>query len=277
MVRNHARIFLIALIVTVPGVAAGADDVHPLMSSKYWGNIGVYFSARDFDASAEGSIVGITRGFDFESSTGLDDRPNLFMAELGWQFTPKWGVALQYFESERSASKTLSESIEWRDLVFDVGVRIDASTSMEVTRLFFARRFRDDGPHSLRLGAGIHWLSMGASLAGEATLNDLSREFRRSVVKTEIPMPNVGAWYRYSPSKRWMFNFRADWLSASIDNYDGRIWNASAGVNFSPWDHFGLGLSYQFFQLSGSISEERWRGEVQTTFTGPFVYVSGYW
>ena len=277
MVRNHARNFLIALIVTVPGVAAGADDVHPLMSSKYWGNIGVYFSARDFDASAEGSIVGITRGFDFESSTGLDDRPDLFMAELGWQFTPKWGVALQYFESERSASKTLSESIEWRDLVFDVGVRIDASTSMEVTRLFFARRFRDDGPHSLRLGAGIHWLSMGASLAGEATLNDLSREFRRSVVKTEIPMPNVGAWYRYSPSRNWMFNLRADWLSASVDNYDGRIWNASAGVNFSPWDHFGLGLSYQFFQLSGRISEERWRGEIQTTFTGPFVYVSGYW
>lgn len=277
MIRNQACACLIALILTVPGLAAESDDVHPLMTSKYWGNIGVYFSARDFDASAEGSIAGITRSFDFESSTGLDDRPDLFMAELGWQYTPNWGLAVQYFESERSASKTLSDSIEWQDLVFDVGVRIDASSSVEITRLFFARRFRDGGPHSLRLGAGVHWLRRDASLAGEATLNDLSREFRRSVVKTEIPMPNVGAWYRYSPSRKWMFNLRADWLSASVDKYKGRIWNAAAGVNFSPWDHVGFGLSYQFFQLDGEIREDRWRGAVQTTFTGPFVYMSAYW
>lgn len=277
MKKIHAHTYLIALILSLPGPAAGSDDVHPLMTSKYWGNFGVYFSARDFDASANGSIAGITRGFDFESTTGLNDQPDLFMAELGWQFAPKWGLALQYFDSERSASKTLSNRIEWQDLVFDVGVRVDAGTDVEVTRLFFARRFRDNGPHSLRLGAGIHWLSMRASLAGEATLNDLSREFRRSVVKADLPMPNVGAWYRYSPSRRWMFNFRADWLSASIDKYEGGIWNVSAGVNFNPWEHFGFGLSYQFFQLSGRINEERWRGEVQTTFTGPFVYMSAYW
>ena len=268
---------LCALLVLLPGIAAAEDDVHPLMTSKYWGNIGVYFSARDFDASASGSIGGVTRGIDFESSTGLGDRPDLFMAELGWQFASDWGLALQHFESERSASKTLTDSIEWQDLVFDVGVRVDAASSVEITRLFFARRFRDNGPHSLRLGAGLHWLEIGASLAGEATLNDQSREFRRSVVKAELPMPNIGAWYRYSPSRRWMFNVRADWLSASVDKYKGGIWNASAGANFSPWEHVGLGLCYQYFQLDGTIKEDNWRGEIQTRFTGPFVYVSGFW
>lgn len=277
MKKIYAHTCLIALIFTVPGLAAESGDVHPLMTSKYWGNIGVYFSARDFDASADGSLAGVTRSFDFEAGTGLDDRPDLFMAELGWQFTPEWGLALQYFESKRGASKTLTESIEWQDLVFDIGVRVDAETKVEVTRLFFARRFRDKGPHSLRLGAGVHWLSMDASLAGEVTLNDLSREFRRSAVKTDFPMPNIGVWYGYSPSRQWAFNLRADWLSLGIDRYDGRIWNASAGVNFSPWDHVGFGLSYQFFQLQGKIKEDSWRGELKTTFTGPFLYLSGYW
>ena len=272
---NFAGVFFLNLLLT--GFAVAEDEVHPLMTSKYWGNIGVYFSARDFDASASGSIRGITREIDFESRAGLGDSPDLFMAELGWQFSSDWGLALQYFESERSASKTLSESIEWQDLVFDVGVRVEAASSVEITRLFFARRFRDDGPHSLRLGAGLHWLKIGASLAGEATLNDLSREFRRSAVATDIPMPNIGAWYRYSPSRRWLFNLRADWLSASVDKYKGGIWNASAGANFNAWDHVGFGLSYQYFQLDGKIKEDNWRGEIQTTFTGPFVYVTGYW
>jgi hypothetical protein len=268
---------LIAPIVMLPGLVAAEDDVHPLMNSKYWGNVGVYFSARDFDASASGSIGEVTGGIDFESRAGLGDRPDLFMAELGWEFSSDWGVALQFFESKRSASRTLTDSIEWQDLVFDVGVSVEAATSVEITRLFFARRFRDEGPHSLRLGAGFHWLRVGASLAGQATLDDLSTEFRRSAVSTDIPMPNIGAWYRYSPSRRWMFNLRADWLSASVDKYKGGIWNASAGVNYSPWDHLGLGLSYQFFELDGEIKEDNWRGEIRTEFTGPFVYLSGFW
>jgi hypothetical protein len=277
MKKTNTCFCLIALFLTMPGIAAEAEDRHPLMTSKYWGNVGLYSAQRDFDISVNGSIAGNARTFDFSSSTGVDDRPDLCMAEFGWQFTPRWMVALQYFESERSGSNILSDTIEWQDLVFDVGVRVDAETSMEVTRLFFARRFRGEGPHSLRLGAGIHWLKLGMSIAGEATLNDLSREFRRSVVKTEIPMPNIGAWYRYSPSRKWMFNLRADWLSASVDKYNGSIWNASAGVNFSTWDHFGVGLSYQFLQLDGEVKEDRWRGEVQTSFTGPYVYINGYW
>lgn len=277
MKKILARACLVALSVTPPSLASAEDDVHPLMTSKYWGNVGVYFSARDFDASASGTIGGLTREIDFESSAGLGDSPDLLMAELGWQFSQNWGLAVQYFKSERSASRTLTESIEWQDLVFDVGVRLEAKSSIEITRLFFARRFREDGPHSLRLGAGFHWLSLGASLAGEATLDDLSREFRRSVVTADLPMPNIGAWYRYSPSRRWMLNMRADWLSASVDGYKGGIWNATAGASFSLWEHVSVGLNYQFFQLDGRINEDSWRGEIQTTFTGPFVYVSGYW
>lgn len=277
MKKIHASASLITLFLMMPALAAEPDDVHPMMTSKYWGALGVYLASRNLEASANGSIVGITRGFDFESSAGLDDRPDVLMAEFGWQFSPKWGLALQYFGSERRASKVLSEAIEWRDLVFDAAVRVDAEASLDVTRLFLARRFRDNGPHSLRLGAGVHWLSMSASLAGEATLNDLSRDFRRSVVRTSFPMPNIGAWYRYSPSRRWLFNVRADWLSASVDKYDGGIWNASAGVNFNPWEYIGFGLSYQYFELNGAVNETNWRGEVKQIFTGPFVYISGHW
>ena len=61
MIKTLARTYLVALLVTMPGFTQADDDVHPLMTSKYWGNVGVYFSARDFDASASGSIGGMTR------------------------------------------------------------------------------------------------------------------------------------------------------------------------------------------------------------------------
>ena len=268
---------IIACLLPALAYASDSEEMHPLMTSKYWARVGVYFSARDFSASANGSAGGSTGGIDFDSTAGLNDRPELFMVEVGWRFSPQWELALQHFESERSASRTLNDSVEWQDLVFDVGVRLEAETSAKITRLFFARQFSHKGPHNLRLGAGLHWLSLGASLAGEATLDDLSREFRRSIVKTNLPMPNIGAWYRYSHSRSWMFSARVDWLSASVDKYKGGIWNAAAGVNYSPWDRFGLGVSYQFFELDGRISEDQWRGDIQTSFSGPVVYIIGHW
>ncbi len=257
--------------------AAFAQDVHPAMESKWWVNAGAYFPERDFDASASASVGGITGSIDFEGSFGLDDSPSMFMGELGWQFGENWSTALQYFRSSRDAERTLEESFEWQDVVYDAGVSVQAGTSLELTRVFFARRFRDGGPHSLRLGAGLHWLELRAEIAGQATLNDQSTEFRRSAAAASVPVPNVGAWYRYSPNNRWLLSARVDWLSASIDNYDGEIWNVSAGVNFRLWDHVGIGATYQFFELSGSLEEDRWRGEIRTAFRGPYVHISGFW
>jgi opacity protein-like surface antigen len=256
---------------------AGAQERHPAMEKPWSINLGSYFSERNLKASANITIGELDRQFDFEKAARLDDSSDLLMGELGWQFSDNWGVALQIFRSQRHRSWTLDESIEWQGNIYDVGARVDADAHMEITRVFFARRFHDNGPHSLRIGAGIHWLDLGVTISGQATLDDQSKEFRRSVASASLPVPNIGTWYRYSPNDRWMINARIDWLSASIDKYSGDIWNVSAGVNFSVWDHFGVGASYQYFNLAGTLKEENWRGAIETTFTGPYLYVSGFW
>ena len=254
-----------------------AEDVHPAMESKWWANAGVFLAERDFDASASGSIAGISREFDFEGSLGLDDAPSVFMGELGWQFTENWGAALQYFRSSRSGRRELEEAFEWQGNTYDIGAVLEAETKIDITRVFFSRRFRDGGPHSLRLGGGFHWLDISAAVAGQARINDQSDEFRRSVASASVPVPNVGAWYRYSPNNRWLLSARVDWLSASFDDFSGDIWNVSGNVNFRVLDHVGIGASYQYFELSGSLKADNWRGDLGTTFTGPYLYVSAFW
>jgi len=257
--------------------SAVAQDVHPLMTSKYWGTLGVYFAARNFEASANGSVLGDNLDLDFEAEFGLDDGPDLFMGELGWQFSEKWGLGLQFFRTERDASKALEQTFEWEDVTYNAGVNIQASTKVSITRFVFSRRFWDGGPHSVRIAAGIHWLEIGATIAGQATLNDMSNEFRVNSVSASAPVPNIGAWYRFSPSDRWLFSARFDWLSASISEYSGGIWNVSAGANFRLSQHFGVGAAYQFFQIDGSVKNSSWRGDIRTRFSGPHLYINGFW
>ena len=269
---------LLLLLAVVASGPALADQSHPLLDSRYWLNVGAYFAARDFDASAGVSVIGQPRPLaDFESSLDLNDAPEIFMAEFGWQFNEKWGLGLQVFESKRNARKTLERSIEWKDLIFDVGVDISAGSEFSVTRIVLARHFRDRGPHKFRFSAGLHWLDIGAFIAGEATLNDLSTEFRRSAVSARAPLPNLGGVYQFSPNERWLLSVRADWLSASVDEISGGLWNVAASANLNVTDHFGAGLSYQFFDLDGSTRSDSWRGKINSRFSGPYLFLSAYW
>ena len=269
---------LICLALTMSVATTNAEDRHPMMSTNWWATAGVFRADRDFEASASARFGGGSREFDLEGVLGLDDSTDLFMSELGWQFAQNWGLALQYFRSSRSGSRVLEETFEWQDTVFDVGARLDARTELQISRFFFARRFRNEaGAHSLRIGAGVHWLSFDAEVSGEARINDTTTEFRRRKASAEFPFPNIGAWYRYSPNRYWLFNVRLDWLSASIENYSGDIWNIAAGVNYRASKHVGIGASYQYFELAGGLTEPRWRGDIEMSLTGPYLFINAFW
>ena len=255
----------------------GDTHLHPIMSSKWWLTGGWFLADRDLKASAGANFGPLERQIDFEGSAGVEDASNLVAAELGWQFGKEWGLALQHFRSERTGSRALQETLVWQGVTYEADVRLDAKSHMEVTRIFLSRRFRDKGAHSLRIGAGVHWLDMGVEVAGEATLGDGSTGFTRSVASASLPVPNIGAWYRFSPSRRWIINARVDWLSASIDNFSGGIWNVSAGGAFALTDNVGVGASYQLFELNGDLTEPNWYGYVKTSYSGPYLYLSGYW
>lgn len=273
----------IAAALLAPGVSLPvsaeelADARHPMRDSRVWLTVGTYLAGRDFDASAGVSLGGDRQSIDVEDNFGFGDTNNLFMAELGWNFAERWGFALQHFSSRQSTTRSIEESFEWQGNLYEAGVRLDTEVGLEITRVFVARRFRERGPHHLNVGAGVHWLSADATVAGLATLADESLEFRRSVASASLPVPNIGAWYTFSNNENWLLSARVDWLAAGLDNWSGQIWNVSLGGSRRLTDHLGIGVNYQFFEIAGRLNEDNWRGDFDVTFSGPYLYLSGYW
>ena len=253
--------------------------VHNALETKFWISAVDLFATRAFRVTAEGSVTPqVPRQYvDFESDFDLDDSPELFVVEFRWQFADKWNLGLQYFQSARSGRRTLQETIEWNDEVFEIGAEVRASTSIDITRIVLSRHFVQNNGHDLRLTGGIHWLDLAGSISGEATLGDGSTEFTTSKASASLPIPNVGAVYQYSPSAKWLLAVRADWFSASVGDYSGGIWNVMSTANYQIGEHFGLGIGYQFFQLDGTLTEEKWRGDLRVRFDGPFVQLAGFW
>jgi hypothetical protein len=135
----------------------------------------------------------------------------------------------------------------------------------------------DEGRHDLRLGLGIHRMTIGASIFGSARLDDQSTEFRTESVKAQAPLPNIGAWYRYSPSDRWVFTLRADWFGASIEDISGELIDLLVGVNFRLTNNIGIGVNYQRLSVNGRVESDGWRGDIDVVYEGPQLIISGYW
>ena len=90
-------------------------------------------------------------------------------------------------------------------------------------------------------------------------------------------MPNVGVWYRYSLSPKWALRTRFDYLSVDIGDYNGSLVNGSLGFNYRLFENFGVGLSYNIFELDLGITRTDWRGEVKSRYEGLYVSASAYW
>ncbi len=280
MTRTTTPASLLMLAIALAPGAAIADessDVHPQLRSNWWIDVGSYYPTRKFTLSAKGNLSGENIEHEFDEKLGLDERDPLFEAQIGWQFGDKWGVAAQYFNSSKDARRTLSEDVEWEDVVYEVGADVRAGTELSVTRLVFSRRFYDQGPHDFRLAIGLHLLDLSAYISGQANVGNMNSEFRKSENSVSAPLPNIGAWYRYSPSDKWLFSLRGDWLEASVDDVSGSIINLAAGVNYSILDNVGIGLGYQRFSLDAKLSESNWKGTADLTFEGPTLFISGYW
>jgi len=277
---NYRTAILIVCILCIVGpqlaVAAESEDLHPFLERGFSLDLGVFFPDRKLDLRVNGSRAGINDEIDFDEGIRLGNADETIAAELSWRFRGKWSVVGQYFKSTDSVRSVLEEDIEWGDVVFGAGSNAAAGSNFSLTRIFFGRQLDTSRSHDFGIGAGLHWLEMGTFIEGEILINGTPMASRRSVSEG-APLPNIGAWYKYSISPRWALRTRFDLLSADVGDYDGLLVNVALGVNFQAFEHFGFGLNYNYFELDVGIDKSGWRGNIETTYEGVYLYASFYY
>ena len=263
------------LVAPQLSVAEETDELHPYLDSGFSLDLGIFYPDRKLDLGVNGTIDGIKDEIHFDEGVRLDSADNTFSAELAWRYRDRWSIVGQYFKSTDTARVVLEEDVEWGDLVFGAGSNVAVGSQFSLTRIFFARQLNTSNSHDVSIGGGIHWLHFGAFIEGEVLINGTPSSTRRSV-SAEAPLPNIGVWYKYSITPRWAFRTRLDLFSASIGDYDGSLINVGLGVNYQAFEHFGIGLNYNYVELDVKINKSDWRGNIQTTYDGVYVNASFY-
>jgi hypothetical protein len=271
---------LSALILSQASSALLAQDYdyHPLLSDTFDVSVGAMRSNNSFKLESDlGSDIG--DDIDFDSTLDVSDHSTFFNGQLRWAFgsEKKWSVAAQYFSTDAKGDAVLTEDVEWDGLTFREGTFVDAGVKIEVFRLFFGRSIFKNDRSEFGLGVGLHTLKLKAFIEGEVKIDDNTTDFQRGDVDVSQPLPNIGAWYYFSPARKWLLRGRVDWIGASIGDYDGHMWNMNIGVNYQAFRHVGFDLSWQYFNVNVNVDSDDWTGGADMKYSGPVVAITGNW
>ena len=276
--KTFNRLFLLALFTTLFSNSVAAqtsDDYHPFLSDKFNLELGAFFPQIDFTARADGTNP--EDEVDFDEALNMSDSQAAASVNFRWRFGKKWSFWAQGWSTNNSGKAELEEDVAWEDVIFKEGSSVKGGVGLDVIRAFFGREFNLGPQHELGVGLGLHWMNLDTFLEGEIFIDDSTTEFHRATASAEFPLPNVGAWYMYSWSPKWMVQARADWLSATIGDYSGSLWDAQAGINYQAFKNIGFGLYYKGFLLDVDIDKSDWHGSADLNQHGPLLTVTATW
>jgi hypothetical protein len=245
------------------------------MTDKFNLGVGFFWPKKSYNFRVDGSHH--EEEIDFDETLGLNEYETTGSLNFRWRFGEKWSFWGQYWSTSDKGGAILEEDIEWEDVIFKAGTFANGGVETAIARTFFGRTFSSGPQHEFGVGAGLHWMELDTFFEGEIIIDEDSTGFHRASVDAGFPLPNIGAWYMYSWSPKWLFQARLDWLSASIGDYSGSLWNSQAGIHWQAFKNIGVGLYYNNFSLDVDVDKSDWRGKAESKQRGPYLALTATW
>lgn len=240
---------------------------HPALTSRFFLELGGFYSRSNTQASLGPSTGGTGVVVDFEDTLGLDKRNLTAIGGFLWRMSDRWRLEMDYFRLNRDATRTLASDLDWGDLpTIPAGETVTSSYDFSDIRVsagysFFKRRDKE-------LGAGI-----GVHVAGIKT-SIQSAGFGAESSDVLAPLPVLNLYGTFALTNEWAVRFRMDWLSLNYDIYSGDLRNTSIDVLYQPFRNIGFGLGVRSLMLDVEIDDPDWHGKARTSFAGPTLFMS---
>ena len=240
-----------------------SDKYHPFLSDNFNIGLGIYRPSQKRTIGADLDVgSGISDSLDVSNSqtTGL--------LNFRWRFTKNWSFQGTYWKTDSDSEKTLTADFEWGGVIYPINTSVRSELDTSITRLFWGRSFFRTPSTDWGVGLGLHVLDIDATLTGEFSGADGAT--------ATAPLPNLGIWYMYSWSPKWVVTTRLDWLDITFEEFSGSLYDLSVGVNYQMSDHFGIGLAVNAFRLDVQVDGD-WSGDFVNEQIEPRLNVTWNW
>ena len=222
---------------------------------------------------------------DVEDVLGVTDSKGAVWGGVQWQFTKRQSLELEYFALNREGgrSDTFSPPLNQGDFYIEEG-EVSTYYDTALTRLTYGfsvyRSERADfrlkgGLHIMKLGAGV---SVSGQICSPSTVPAVppgcpAAQSGNASEDVTAPLPHFGASYVYAMTPTLALRLQAIGFAIEIESIDGSIIEFDADVAWQPWQNFGLGAGFRYFNTNVKAGTSKLNGEFDFEYLGPAVYV----
>jgi opacity protein-like surface antigen len=248
-------------------LAQRADDKFFLKGGAFISDVSSTFRIDGNDGQI-GSEISLEKDFDLE---GVSVGP---YALAGWRFSKHWRFEFEYFSLSREGNAVIDREIRVGDTVYPVNGDVSAGLTTDIYRFSIGWSFLHGQNYELGANLGFYLNNFGAFVEGQGTVDgvgsiELTREQRNQLV----PLPTLGVYGRYDINNVWSLNGRVDYFSVKIDQYKGSIIDVSGGISARVTKNLGLGAEFRYVDYGLTATAEKFTGQVDYNFYGPFLFV----
>jgi hypothetical protein len=211
-----------------------------------------------------------------EDDLKLEDRKGTPYLLFGSRLGENWRIEFEYYQLNRSATTTIARDIEWGDATFPAQGTVSTKFNTTIYRLTGGWSFYRTPQAEAGLAFGLHMTDFSMALSGQGTSpGGPGLAFQSEERDQLVPLPTIGLYGTYVISPAWQVRGRVDYLSLNYEQYNGRLTNWMAAMDWRFTRNWGLGFGYRYVNYRVTSTKENFHGEVEYAFKGPTLYVGG--
>jgi hypothetical protein len=270
--RSVARKSILTVIVFLAcGLPAAAQDGWPSLVIRAGGLIADVAS----QIRVNTSLGELGTDIDLEDDLGFASNESVAFVEGAWRISRRNQLQADYVNIHREVANVRpGRTITFRDTTYTVNSTIDSflDTWYLSVNYGFAFIANPKAEVGVTIGATLMRINTGIGLS-VGNNDDVSRDLADNAeFSAPIPLPGVFTNLRPHPRVGLDGSFRL--IGASIDKFDGLMWQAKFGGDVTLIPHLALGAAYYFNNSHLDRDGRAFDGRIEYDFQGPQVYGS---
>ncbi len=209
---------------------------------------------------------------------GMDDDASSFWAGVTWQFADSWGLHFVYSSFSTDGDAVASEDGNFGDIEWTADASLSSNYDLDLYIIDLTWDFVNTDRTHVGFGLGFHVAEIGIGLdfelngmvGGQPVVIDSGSE----TADITAPLPNVVLRAGHRVGERWYLSASGGYFALEYDDIDGELVSFTAGLEWRPLDHFGLGVGYQYLDVSVKQDTSSADREIDTEAHGPVLFLS---
>ena len=201
-----------------------------------------------------------------ERDLGLPARLYQGRVEFMFRLRDRTKLRVEYDQADRSASRTLANTIVFGDQVFNAGQTVQTAVNWRSFGLTYTYSlYRSD---SLELGTGLGVFFLQAEATGAIPATGQTQD-----ESAAEPLPTLPLDLNWCISRRFSATARANYVKAAVSGFNGSFTDLHGDLQYRWNPYFSLGVGYTGVRIAVTGHGSAFAGAVSTSFRGPEAFI----